>query len=61
MKKAKASRRYEITDSGWERIYPALHQMGWEAGGPSGDNRTALNGMLWINRTGAPWEDLPSR
>jgi transposase len=62
MKKAKATRRYEITDSEWEKLKDLLppEQTG-KAGRPSSDNRTALNGMLWIDRTGAPWEDLPSR
>lgn len=25
------------------------------------DNRTMLNGMVWIARSGAPWRDLPER
>jgi transposase len=62
MKKVKTRRRYEITDSEWERIKDLVppEQTG-KAGRPSSDNRTALNGMLWIDRTGAPWEDLPNR
>jgi len=62
MKKAKATRRYEITDEEWEKVKEMLppEQTG-KAGRPSSDNRTALNGMLWIDRTGAPWEDLPAR
>ncbi len=30
-------------------------------GRPSHDHRTIINGMLWIDRTGAPWRDLPER
>ncbi len=30
-------------------------------GRPSKDNRTMLNGMVWIARSGAPWRDLPER
>lgn len=30
-------------------------------GRPWGDRRAAFNGILWILRTGAPWQDLPSR
>lgn len=62
MKKVKVTRRYEITDSEWEKIKELLppEQTG-KPGRPSSDNRTAYNGMLWIDRTGAPWEDLPPR
>jgi len=56
------SRRYEISDAQWERIKDLLPpERSGKAGRPSSDNRTALNGMLWIDRTGAPWEDLPRR
>ena len=62
MKKAKTTRRYEIKDDEWERIKDMLPpENTGKAGRPSSDNRRALNGMLWIDRTGAPWEDLPSR
>lgn len=30
-------------------------------GRPAKDHRTIINGMLWINKTGAPWRDLPER
>src|SRR5712691_3398819 len=30
-------------------------------GRPWGDRRRAFNGILWILRTGAPWQDLPTR
>ena len=30
-------------------------------GGRWRDHRTAVNGVLWKLRTGAPWRDLPSR
>lgn len=55
-------RRYEISDEEWERVKEFLppEQTG-KPGRPSGDNRTALNGMLWITRSGAPWRDLPER
>ena len=62
MKKVKTTRRYEITDDEWERVKELLPpERTGKAGRPSSDNRTALNGMLWIARTGAPWEDLPAR
>ena len=56
-------KRYEINDNQWEIIkehLPPEHT--GKPGRPLGnDNRTALNGMLWIVRSGAPWRDLPER
>jgi transposase len=55
-------RRYETSDSEWERIKDILPaERTGKPGRPSGDNRTALNGILWIARSGAPWRDLPER
>lgn len=30
-------------------------------GRPCINNRTILNGIIWIARSGAPWRDLPER
>ena len=30
-------------------------------GRPNKDHRTVINGILWILKTGAQWEDLPER
>ena len=54
--------RYELTDPEWERIAPLLpptHPK--QRGHPWAEHRPVLNGILWILRTGAPWEDLPER
>ena len=32
-----------------------------DVGRPNADHRRIINGMLWIDRTGAPWRDLPER
>ncbi|MFB0843301.1 transposase [Paenibacillus oleatilyticus] len=53
-------RRYEIHDEQWEIIKDVLPVERKKQGGrPAKDNRTMLNAMLWIARTGAPWRDLP--
>lgn len=56
-------RRYEITNEQWERIRDLLPKERKSKGSVGGrtakDNRTMLNGMLWIARSGAPWRDLP--
>lgn len=55
-------RRYEVTDSEWERLkkYFPERQAG-QMGRPREDDRQMLNGILWVIRTGAPWADLPER
>ena len=59
------TKRYELTDSEWKRVkdmLPPEHPAGGKRGRPAKcDNRTALNGMLWIARGGAPWRELPER
>ena len=52
--------RHEIKDEDWERIrhfFPERteHTMGR----PRKDPQMMLNGILWIQVTGAPWRDLP--
>lgn len=55
-------RRYEISDEEWETVKEMLPpERTGKPGRPSGDNRTALNGILWIARSGASWRDLPER
>ena len=51
--------RYEVTDAEWDIIEPMLpkHHMGR----PQKDLRAHFNGILWIARSGARWEDLPAR
>ena len=51
--------RYEVTDAEWAIIEPMLpkHHMGR----PQKDLRAHFNGILWIARSGARWEDLPAK
>ena len=57
--------RGDLTDDQWQRLQPFLppqrYGKGTKGGRPSLDHRTTINGILWILRTGAPWEDLPER
>jgi transposase len=55
----------DLTDTQWEHLKPLVE---WNQkrrpdgrGRPWSDARRALNGVLWILRTGAPWQDLPPR
>ena len=53
-------KRHELTKEQWERIKGLLpaEQTG-KRGRPRKDNRSMLNGMLWIVRSGAQWRELP--
>lgn len=53
--------RYDLTDAQWERLKPLLPPEKPRTGRPNHDHRTIINGILWIDRTGAPWKDLPER
>ena len=54
--------RGDMTDSQWERIHPHLpKEKTGKRGGQWKDHRLVINGILWIDRTGAPWPDLPER
>lgn len=54
-------KRHELTDEQWEKLEPLLPPQKPPTGRPSKDHRTVINGILWIIKTGAPWEDLPER
>ena len=48
----------------WILIGPFLPELTRRKDGrgrPWRNNRSVLNGILWILRTGAPWADLPDR
>ena len=53
---------YDVTDEQWKRIQPLLPpEYTGKKGRPRKDNRTMLNGMLWMNHSGAQWRQLPER
>jgi transposase len=54
----------DLTDTLWDLhqpLNPAPPRRPDGRGRPWADNRQLLNGMLWVLRTGAQWEDLPRR
>lgn len=53
--------RMVLTDAMWARIEPLLPGKKSDPGGTAADNRLFLEAVLWRNRTGSPWRDLPER
>ena len=53
--------RYDINDEDYARIEPLLSGKPGTPGRNADDNRRFINAVLWIARTGAPWQDLPER
>src|SRR5918995_1454923 len=53
--------RGELTNAQWGRLAPLLPPEKPATGKPNKDHRLIINGILWRERTGAPWRDLPER
>jgi transposase len=53
--------RGDLTNEQWTRLQPLLPAQKPRTGRPAHDHRRIVNGILWIDRTGAPWRDLPER
>ena len=52
--------RYDLTDTDWNAIKDLLPpEKSGKRGRPCKDNRTMVNGMVWVLRSGSPWRDLP--
>lgn len=52
-------RRHDIKEEEWVILEPLLPGRKGQWGGIAKDNRSFINGVFWILRTGAPWRDLP--
>ena len=48
-----------MTDDEWAIVAPFLIIPSLRGGRPPANHRAVLDGVFWINRTGAPWRDLP--
>ena len=56
-----ARRRHELTDEQWDRIKPLLPGKEGDPGRTAADNRTFVDAVLYVLKTGIPWRDLPER
>jgi len=55
-------KRYEISNEEWERIGPLMPPPNGRKGGrPRKDDRTMLNAIIWLARTGCQWREIPER
>lgn len=54
-------KRYELSETQWQRIAPLLPGKPSDPGRTGSDNRLFVNGCLWVLRSGAHWRDLPER
>lgn len=53
--------RHELTDAQWQRIEPHLPGKVGDPGRTACDNRLFVNAVLYVLKTGIPWDDLPAR
>jgi transposase len=51
--------RHALTDEQWAVIEPLIPARRRGPGRPRPDDRTTLNGILYVLQTGCAWEDLP--
>ncbi|MBF0435078.1 MAG: IS5 family transposase [Magnetococcales bacterium] len=52
--------RLILRDDQWERIEKELPGKAGDPGKTAENNRLFVEGVLWIDRTGSPWRDLPT-
>ena len=53
--------RHELSDAQWRRIEPLLPGRAGDPGRTAADNRLFVNAVLYVLKTGIPWDDLPER
>jgi putative transposase len=54
-------KRYELSEAQWRRIADLLPGKASDPGRTGSDNRLFVNGVLWVLRSAAHWQDLPER
>lgn len=55
------TRRHALTDAQWESIKDLLPGKQGDPGRTGKDNRLFVDAVLYVLKTGVPWEDLPPR
>lgn len=54
-------RRHALSDTQWDAIQELLPGKEGDPGRTAADNRLFTNAVLFVLKTGIPWEDLPER
>lgn len=54
-------KRYELSEEQWQKIEDLLPGKEGDRGRTAKDNRTFVNGVLWVLRSGAYWCHMPER
>ena len=54
-------RRHELTDAQWEKIQDLLPGKPGDPGRTATDNRLFVDAVVYVLKTGIPWDDLPAR
>ena len=54
-------KRYELSQAQWAKIAPLLPGKVSDPGRSRQDNRSSVEGCLWVLRSGAHWQHLPER
>lgn len=54
-------RRHELTDAQWNQIKDLLPGKAGDPGRTGADNRLFVDAVIYVLKTGIPWEDLPTR
>jgi putative transposase len=55
------AKRYELNDRQWALVADILPGKKGDPGRTANDNRLFVNGVLWVLRSGAQWDELPER
>jgi transposase len=53
--------RSDLTDEQWRRIQPVLPPQKPKTGRPALDHRSMVNAILYVQREGVAWRQLPTR
>jgi transposase len=51
----------DLSDEQWARLELLLPPRKPKTGRPNNPHRKVINGILWVLRCGAPWDEMPRR